>query len=185
MLADVDEPTLPFGLQDVRGDGSTIRRTLPAPGQRPGQRLRAQARLLGVSTAGLFHLAGAGAGGHFRVATAWCSALCWLAVCKVGRAQTVPSGYFNINTLPLRTDIDAQGARAAVRATHARLTALLGHTRIPGPGATLQRGGVTGTAVQLDAQLSPSRRRNAVRPKHSRPGKACKPWSTMGAPTTR
>ncbi|NWE67061.1 non-ribosomal peptide synthetase, partial [Pseudomonas tolaasii] len=36
-----------------------------------------------------------------------------------------------INTLPLRVDAGAAGVRAAVRATHARLTALLGHEHAP------------------------------------------------------
>nr|WP_225040606.1 non-ribosomal peptide synthetase [Rhizobium sp. T1473]MCA0807264.1 amino acid adenylation domain-containing protein [Rhizobium sp. T1473] len=57
MLADIDEPTLPFGLSQVHGDGSGIgeaHRMLP---QALNDRLRAQARRLGVSLASLCHLA--------------------------------------------------------------------------------------------------------------------------------
>ncbi|MBV6325806.1 non-ribosomal peptide synthetase, partial [Duganella sp. HSC-15S17] len=57
MLSDIDEPTLPYGLLDVRGDGSRIRETkqqLPAP---LALQLRAQARAQGVSAASLMHLA--------------------------------------------------------------------------------------------------------------------------------
>ncbi|EGH35322.1 amino acid adenylation, partial [Pseudomonas syringae pv. japonica str. M301072] len=36
-----------------------------------------------------------------------------------------------INTLPLRVDMAGQSARGGVRATHARLTALLGHEHAP------------------------------------------------------
>ncbi|WP_232620208.1 condensation domain-containing protein, partial [Pseudomonas tolaasii] len=57
MLGDIDEPTLPFGLQDVQGDGHAVREAgqdLPAA---LNLRLRAAARTLGVSVASLFHLA--------------------------------------------------------------------------------------------------------------------------------
>ena len=126
MLADVDEPTLPFGLQDVRGDGSAIEEHCLRLGSDLNRRLRAQARLLGVSTASLFHLAW----GQVLAATSGRHSVVFGTV-LVGRMQGGEGadralGVF-INTLPLRLDIDAQGARAAVRATHARLTALLGH----------------------------------------------------------
>ncbi|WP_249727407.1 condensation domain-containing protein, partial [Bradyrhizobium sp. sBnM-33] len=57
MLGDIDEPTTPFGLSEVRGDGSRsheARRMLP---QQLHERLRSQARRLGVSLASLCHLA--------------------------------------------------------------------------------------------------------------------------------
>ncbi|MFD2346248.1 hypothetical protein ACFSSN_22540 [Sinorhizobium terangae] len=62
-LGDIDEPTLPFGLGAVRGDGSDIgevHRMLP---QGLNDRLRAQARRLGVSLASLCHLAWGPGGG--------------------------------------------------------------------------------------------------------------------------
>ncbi|MGR2708580.1 amino acid adenylation domain-containing protein [Pseudomonas sp. AU10] len=126
MLGDVDEPTLPFGLQDVRGDGNAIKEHRLRLGSDLNRRLRAQARLLGVSTASLFHLAW----GQVLAATSGRQSVVFGTV-LVGRMQGGEGadralGVF-INTLPLRLDIDAQGARAAVRATHARLTALLGH----------------------------------------------------------
>ncbi|PSL90936.1 non-ribosomal peptide synthetase [Pseudomonas sp. R9.37] len=126
MLGDVDEPTLPFGLQDVRGDGNAIQEHRLRLDSDLNRRLRAQARLLGVSTASLFHLAW----GQVLAATSGRYSVVFGTV-LVGRMQGGEGadralGVF-INTLPLRLDIDAQGARAAVRATHARLTALLGH----------------------------------------------------------
>lgn len=57
MLADIDEPTTPFGLSEVLGDGCgthEARRMLP---QQLHQRLRRQARRLGSSLASLCHLA--------------------------------------------------------------------------------------------------------------------------------
>ncbi|MBH3368287.1 amino acid adenylation domain-containing protein [Pseudomonas carnis] len=126
MLGDVDEPTLPFGWQDVRGDGNAIdEHTLQLDSQL-NRRLRSQARLLGVSAASLFHLAWAQV-----LAAVSARHTVVFGTVLVGRLQGGEGadralGVF-INTLPLRLDIDDQGARAAVRATHARLTQLLGH----------------------------------------------------------
>ena len=51
MLGDISEPTLPYGLQDVQGDGDNIQEiSLPLAPQL-SRRLRAQARQLGVSAA--------------------------------------------------------------------------------------------------------------------------------------
>ncbi|MBA5959716.1 non-ribosomal peptide synthetase [Pseudomonas lactis] len=126
MLGDVDEPTLPFGWQDVRGDGNAIdEHTLQLDSQL-NRRLRSQARLLGVSAASLFHLAWAQV-----LAAVSARHTVVFGTVLVGRLQGGEGadralGVF-INTLPLRLDIDDQGARAAVRATHSRLTELLGH----------------------------------------------------------
>ena len=57
MLGDVDEPTAPFGLTDVRGDGSGIAQAARAVDPLLSKRLRAQARALGVSAASVCHLA--------------------------------------------------------------------------------------------------------------------------------
>ncbi|SMQ23000.1 arthrofactin-type cyclic lipopeptide synthetase B [Pseudomonas helmanticensis] len=126
MLADIDEPTLPFGLQDVQGDGSAIEEYRLQLPDELSRRLRAQARTLGVSAASLFHLGWAqllaGTTGRHSVV---------FGTVLVGRLQGGEGadralGVF-INTLPLRVDVDGQGVRAAVRNTHKRLSALLGH----------------------------------------------------------
>src|ERR1700735_3426318 len=57
MLGDVDEPTAPFGLLDVQGDGSGIEEAHLALDPGLARRLRASARKLGVSAASLCHLA--------------------------------------------------------------------------------------------------------------------------------
>ncbi|WP_231421813.1 non-ribosomal peptide synthetase [Pseudomonas sp. Leaf59] len=126
MLGDIDEPTLPFGWQDVRGDGHQIEEYSLRLDAQLNRGLRAQARLLGVSTASLFHLAWA----QVLAATSGRHNVVFGTV-LVGRLQGGEGadralGVF-INTLPLRLDIDAQGVKTAVRATHDRLSALLGH----------------------------------------------------------
>src|SRR5262249_52358251 len=57
MLADVDEPTAPFGLSNVQGDGSGIREAWREVDSELASRLRQRARALGVSAASLCHLA--------------------------------------------------------------------------------------------------------------------------------
>ncbi|WP_440974850.1 non-ribosomal peptide synthase/polyketide synthase [Pseudomonas koreensis] len=130
MLGAIDEPTLPYGLQDVQGDGSHIVELSVPVEALLGQRLRAQARTLGVSVASLFHLG-------------WAQVLAALTgkqqvvfgTVLMGRMQGAEAidralGIF-INTLPLRVDIDNQHVRAAVNATHARLTTLMRHEHAP------------------------------------------------------
>ncbi|MGO8655189.1 condensation domain-containing protein, partial [Rhizobium ruizarguesonis] len=126
MLADIDEPTLPFGLSEVYGDGRgsrEARRMLP---QALNDRLRHQARRLGVSLASLCHLA-------------WAQVL----ALSSGREQVVfgtvlfgrmhagagadrAMGLF-MNTLPLRLDLDETGVEESVRIAHARVAELLSH----------------------------------------------------------
>ncbi|MFL9875106.1 non-ribosomal peptide synthetase [Paraburkholderia megapolitana] len=126
MLQTIDEPTLPFGRGEVQGDGGDIAERSEALSAELAGRLRAQARQLGVSAASLCHLA-------------------WGRVLSVvsGREEvvfgTVLLGRFQgtsgtdralglfINTLPLRVSAGAQGVRAAVKETGARLAALLEH----------------------------------------------------------
>ncbi|MCP3468049.1 amino acid adenylation domain-containing protein (plasmid) [Bradyrhizobium sp. CCGUVB23] len=125
-LADIDAPTTPFGLSEVRGDGSGVgeaRRMLP---QELNDRLRAQARRLGVSLASLCHLAWgqvvARSSGREQVV---------FGTVLFGRMQGGAGadramGLF-MNTLPLRLDLDGTGVEASVRTTHRRLAELLAH----------------------------------------------------------
>ena len=125
-LGDIDEPTTPFGLREVHGDGGGVveaRRMLPAS---LNEQLRRQARRLGVSLASLCHLAFgqvvARTSGRERVV---------FGTVLFGRMQAGPGadramGLF-INTLPLRLDVDETGVEESVRRTHARLAELLRH----------------------------------------------------------
>ncbi|WP_456639423.1 non-ribosomal peptide synthase/polyketide synthase [Bradyrhizobium sp. USDA 10063] len=126
MLGDIDEPTTPFGLSEVRGDGSGIseaRRMLP---QALNARLRRQARRLGVSLASLCHLAWGQvvARSSGREQVVFGTVLFGRLHGGAGADRTM--GLF-INTLPLRLDLDGTGVAASVRTTHARLAELLAH----------------------------------------------------------
>ncbi|WP_122386926.1 non-ribosomal peptide synthetase [Pseudomonas syringae group genomosp. 7] len=130
MLGDLDEPTLAYGLQDLSGEGDEIEEHSVTLDLLVCQRLRAQARSLGVSVASLFHLGWArvlaGLTGQSRVV---------FGTVLMGRllgaeATERALGIF-INTLPLRLDLKDQGVQAAVRATHQRLTTLMRHEHAP------------------------------------------------------
>ncbi|MGY3698971.1 non-ribosomal peptide synthetase component F/aryl carrier-like protein [Bradyrhizobium sp. USDA 3240] len=126
MLGDIDEPTLPFGLREVHGDGSGIgeaHRMLP---QALNDRLRAQARRLRVSLASLCHLAW---GQVVALSSGREQAVFGTVLfgrMHAGAGADRAMGLF-INTLPVRLDLDGAGVEASVQATHARLSELLAH----------------------------------------------------------
>jgi arthrofactin-type cyclic lipopeptide synthetase B len=126
MLADIDEPTLPCGLQDVQGDGHAIEEAALLLDSRLSRQLREQARQLGVSVASLTHLALARVLGQLSGRTAVVFGTVLLGRMDAGEGGEQALGMF-INTLPLRVDVGEQSVRAGVLATHRRLTALLAH----------------------------------------------------------
>ncbi|WP_250638234.1 condensation domain-containing protein [Rhizobium leguminosarum] len=161
---------MPFGLSEVYGDGSgsrEARRMLP---QALNDRLRQQARRLGVSLASLCHLAW----GQVVALSSGREQVVFGTVLfgrmHAGAGADRALGLF-INTLPVRLDLDGTGSRRACgprmafRAAGARAC-------LAGAGATLQRGGGAGAAVQRAVEL-PSQhaghgrrgnKRRAVRP---------------------
>ncbi|HEX6372561.1 MAG TPA: amino acid adenylation domain-containing protein, partial [Longimicrobium sp.] len=126
MLGDVDEPTAPFGLLDVRGDGAEIEAARLDVEDGLGARLRERARALGVSAATVCHVAWgqvlARASGRDDVV---------FGTVLFGRMQGGEGaervmGPF-LNTLPLRVHVGDVPAEAGVRQTHALLAKLLRH----------------------------------------------------------
>ncbi|PBP63006.1 non-ribosomal peptide synthetase, partial [Pseudomonas syringae] len=130
LLGDIDEPTLPFGLLDVQGDGHDIEDSNLILDRQLTLRLRAQARQLGVSAASLVHLAWAQVLSQVSGRHTVVFGTVLMGRMQGGEGADRALGMF-INTLPLRVDLDGKGAREGVRATHARLTALLGHEHAP------------------------------------------------------
>nr|WP_276572270.1 non-ribosomal peptide synthetase [Pseudomonas sp. dw_612] len=126
MLGDIDEPTLPFGLQHVQGDGSGIEEAKLEVNAELSRRLRAQARQIGVSAASLHHLAWAQVIGRLSGREDVVFGTVLMGRMQGGDGADRALGMF-INTLPLRVSLDEQGVRTGVKATHGRLTALLGH----------------------------------------------------------
>jgi amino acid adenylation domain-containing protein len=125
-LGDVEQPTAPFGLLDVQGDGSNVRQARSRLEPALAQRLRQQAQATGVSCASLFHLA-------------WAKTL----ACLTGRDDVVfgtvlfgrlqggagaarAMGMF-LNTLPLRVRLEQLSVEQGLRQIHAALIELLRH----------------------------------------------------------
>ncbi len=130
MLGDIDEPTAPFGLLDVHGDGSEMHDAhLPLPPELERQ-LRQHARRLRVSAASLFHLAWA----LVLARTSGRNDVVFGTV-LFGRMQGGDGAHrvlgLFMNTLPIRLVLDNASVEQAVRSTHERLAQLLHHEHAP------------------------------------------------------
>ncbi|MCF2135390.1 condensation domain-containing protein, partial [Mycetohabitans sp. B3] len=125
MLANVDKPTLPFGLADVHCNGSQITETHRALPQELNDRLRTQARRLGVSLASLCHLAWAQVLARVSGQQQVVFGTVLFGRMQAGDGADSAMGLF-VNTLPMRVDLHSH-AEYSVRDTHARLAALLEH----------------------------------------------------------
>ncbi|WP_029573548.1 non-ribosomal peptide synthetase, partial [Pseudomonas syringae] len=126
LLGDIDEPTLPFDLHDVQGDGSELEEVRQQVDAELARRLRQQAKNLGVSVASLYHLAWAQVLGKVTGKDEVVFGTVLMGRMQGGDGADRSLGMF-INTLPLRVELGNQGVRNGVKQTHARLTALLGH----------------------------------------------------------
>ncbi|ADU38494.1 non-ribosomal peptide synthase/polyketide synthase [Variovorax paradoxus] len=126
MLGDVDEPTAPFNLLDVQGDGTRIEEVrLPLEAELAVQ-IRGQAQRHGVSAATLFHLAWALVLGKATGKDDVVFGTVLFGRMQGGEGAERALGLF-INTLPLRVRLGARGVQASLRETHAALTQLLHH----------------------------------------------------------
>ncbi|HEU4881180.1 MAG TPA: amino acid adenylation domain-containing protein, partial [Longimicrobium sp.] len=114
MLGDIDEPTAPYGLLDVWGDGLGIGEAwLPVAGDL-GARLRRRARTLGVSAASLFHLAWAQVLARVSGRQDVVFGTLLFGRMQGGEGTERVMGPF-INTLPVRIGVGEEGTEAAVR----------------------------------------------------------------------
>ncbi|UAW64946.2 non-ribosomal peptide synthase/polyketide synthase [Mycoavidus sp. HKI] len=126
MLAEVDEPTLPFGLAEVHRDGAQVTESHCMLPQDLNNRLRTQAKRLDVSLASLCHLAW----GQVLARTSGQQRVVFGTVLfgrmQAGEGADHALGLF-INTLPLRIDLNCRSVQDSVRQTQTHLAALLEH----------------------------------------------------------
>jgi len=126
LLGDVDETTAPFGVLDVRSDGSGMTEARLEVEEGLAGRLRERARELGVSAAAVFHLAWAlvlaRASGRGDVVFG----TLLFGRMHGGEGSERVMGPF-INTLPIRIRVGETGVEESVRATHVLLAQLMRH----------------------------------------------------------
>ena len=126
LLGDIDEPTDPFGLQDVQGNGSRIVEASREVDPQLCIRLRARASALGVSVASVCHLAWAQVLARICGREEVVFGTVMLGRMLGGEGTARGMGMF-INTLPVRMRIGDESARTSVRRMHELLTQLLRH----------------------------------------------------------
>jgi amino acid adenylation domain-containing protein len=130
VLGDVDEPTAPFGLLEVRGNGTQVEQTRQWLDDTLALRLRAKAKAMGVSAASLCHVAWAQVLARVSGRQDVVFGTVLFGRMQGGEGADRVMGPF-INTLPVRLDVDGAGAEASVRAMHAQLAQLLRHEHAP------------------------------------------------------
>ncbi|MFF5435825.1 amino acid adenylation domain-containing protein, partial [Streptomyces griseofuscus] len=130
LLGDVMEPTAPFGIMDVRGDGTAVAESRAAVSEATAAAVREAARRLGVSAATVLHVmfARVVAAVAGREDVVFGTVLFGRMQAGAG-ADRIP-GLF-INTLPVRLDTGRGGVLDAVRSMQGDLAELLVHEHAP------------------------------------------------------
>ncbi|CAJ7748213.1 non-ribosomal peptide synthetase [Burkholderia pseudomallei] len=129
-LGDIDEPTAPFGLLSVQGDGREIAEAARTLKPELSGALRGHARRLGVSAASMMHVAW----GLVLSRTTGRQDVVFGTVLfgrMQGGAQSDRALGLFINTLPVRMRVAQTGVEASVKGTHAQLAELMRHEHAP------------------------------------------------------
>jgi hypothetical protein len=124
-LADVSEPSAPFGLTDVHQDGGQIHEARDDLSAEVAAAVRSEARRVGVSAATMFHAAWAMVVAHTSGRDDIVFGSVLLGRLQSGAQAQQALGLF-INTLPVRLRLLDQGAKEFVEQTQRELVDLLG-----------------------------------------------------------
>ncbi len=126
MLADIDESTAPYGLLEVRGDGTANVVSGGPIDAKLHERVREVARAAQVSTASILHLAFAAS--LSRLASRQDVVFGTVVLGRLsGVEDTGQVVGPSINTLPLRVSVGEQSVTRSLRAMHRSLTELMRH----------------------------------------------------------
>ena len=126
LLGDVGEPTAPFGLMNVQGDGTGIAQAHMRVEAGLARRIRERARRLGVSAASLCHVAWAQVAARTTGREDVVFGTVLFGRMQGGDGSDRAMGMF-INTLPVRMRVGEQGAEESVREAHRQLAGLMRH----------------------------------------------------------
>ena len=130
MLGDVEEPSAPFGVTEVYGDGSGVTEVRVSLNRALTRRLRSRGRTLRVSPATLFHVAWGQVVARIcgRADAVFGTVL--FGHMQGGDAANRALGPF-LNTLPVRLRLSKTGVEQCVRQTHDLLAELMIHEHAP------------------------------------------------------
>ncbi|MFT3815685.1 MAG: amino acid adenylation domain-containing protein [Acidovorax sp.] len=125
-LGDVEEPTAPFGMLDVQGDGTCVSEARQRLTPELSAGIRRQAQRHGVSAASVFHLAWALVLARATGRDDVVFGTVLFGRMQGGQGSERALGMF-INTLPVRIRLGARTVMACLKQTHEALTGLLHH----------------------------------------------------------
>jgi amino acid adenylation domain-containing protein len=130
LLGEVDEPTAPYGILDVRGDGTGIAEARVDVDAALSQTVREQARQAGVSPASMCHLAWSMVLSRLTGRSDVVFGTVMFGRMQAGAGAERGLGLF-INTLPVRIDVTERGVLDTARDTQRLLAEVLRHEHAP------------------------------------------------------
>ena len=129
-LADVEEPTMPFGLRSTRGDVNSILENVEPVDPSLARRIRAAARKLGVSSATVFHAAWGLVAAHTSGRNDVVFGTVLLGRIGTNSGSEPPLGV-SINTLPIRLRLNGTPCAELLEVTQKELVDLLAYEQAP------------------------------------------------------